>query len=613
MSTKPKVLVIGEPSQAAEEAVRKELGNHAEILHGTGSLDTLRHLSDDEVDVVVVGRDRVRQAFDLLHLLQNRDLLDHLPEGVVLVAPNQTILWANKQFCEWTGAKPGEIVGRPFFAPFQSEDGTEEAEILGPNFCPFHSVKTGGKPVQTTLRVNNRKQYELHVAPIFESDGETLTHMVACLRDVTEQNARQKKLRAIHSATMMLADIPPDQLLSMRAEERIELLKQRIASLAKELNYEVIEIRLIERNHDDPNGKDHPPALKGLLAIGMSPEAAARELYAACEGNGITGFVAATGKSYLCEDTQADPLYLPGATEARSCVVVPLVLLNRIIGTFNVESRVPRAFTQYDKECIEALSYNIAVAINTLDLLAEEEYSVAAKSVERIHGAVALPIDDMLKLTSGILNQYMELPPTETIKRVERLRQIVRHMKSLILEIGATLAPTTASPQPPPPKKEFLSGKRILVVHPEDIVRSNAHSVLEPFGCVVETANTGADAIGMIRATNNEGGYAVIFGARHLPDMNGIEFIERLAEEIPVEPLPFIMLIDDGYDRGHIAVQAKQVWNIDQFVHSSLLRTKVLDAVECVVSRPVRLRSGAQHGHEAPQPRPVPDEIQDKS
>ncbi|GAB6166982.1 response regulator [Thermostilla marina] len=603
MSTKPKVLVIGEPSPAAEEIVRKEVGEHAEILYTTSSLDTLRHSADDDFDLLVVGREQLRGPVGP----PTGNLLDHLPEGVVLVAPDQTILWANKLFCEWTGSTHDEIIGRPFFAPFQSEDGTEEAEILGPNFCPFHSVKTGNQPVQTTLRVNGRRQYELHVAPIFENDGTTLSHMVACLRDVTEQNKQQKKLRAIHNATMLLADIPPNQLLSMRAEERIELLKQRIAKLIKDLNYDVIEIRLLERKPDEPAEKDRPPALKGLLAIGMSPEAADRELYAACENNGITGFVAATGKSYLCEDTQADPLYLPGATEARSCVVVPLVLLNRIIGTFNVESREPRAFTQYDKECIEALSYNIAVAINTLDLLAEEEYSVAAKSVERIHGAVALPIDDMLRLTSGILNQYMELPPSETIKRVERLRQIVRHMKKLILEIGETLTPTTASPQPPPPKKEFLSGKRILVVHPNDNVRSNAHSVLEPFGCVVETANTGTDAIGMIRATNNEGGYAVIFGSRYLPDMNGIDFIERVAQEIPIEPLPFVMLIDDGYDREHIAVKARQIWHIDQFVHSSLLLTKVLDAVEQVINRPVRLRSNPAKGQQAPQPRPVLD------
>ncbi len=44
----------------------------------------------------------------------------------------------------------------------------------------------------------------------------------------------------------------------------------------------------------------------------MTDEAANRALRADTIGNGVTGFVAATGKSYLCEDTSEDPLYLEG-------------------------------------------------------------------------------------------------------------------------------------------------------------------------------------------------------------------------------------------------------------------------------------------------------------
>ena len=44
-----------------------------------------------------------------------------------------------------------------------------------------------------------------------------------------------------------------------------------------------------------------------LLSEGMSPLAATRELLARKEGHGVTGFVAATGQSYLCPDTTKDP------------------------------------------------------------------------------------------------------------------------------------------------------------------------------------------------------------------------------------------------------------------------------------------------------------------
>ena len=50
-----------------------------------------------------------------------------------------------------------------------------------------------------------------------------------------------------------------------------------------------------------------------LLQEGMDAGAAGRILLPATEGNGVTGYVAAVGKSYLCADTRLDPLYLPGS------------------------------------------------------------------------------------------------------------------------------------------------------------------------------------------------------------------------------------------------------------------------------------------------------------
>ena len=58
--------------------------------------------------------------------------------------------------------------------------------------------------------------------------------------------------------------------------------------------------------------------------------------------------MAATGKSYLCENASQDPLYLKAFEGARSSLTVPLLLHNEVIGTFNVESPQPRAFSEND-------------------------------------------------------------------------------------------------------------------------------------------------------------------------------------------------------------------------------------------------------------------------
>ena len=128
--------------------------------------------------------------------------------------------------------------------------------------------------------------------------------LVVTVRDITRQTLQQQKLAAIHQAGMELADLTPDELVQMSVEERIELLKSNILHYTKDLlHFDVVEIRLL----DPKTGRLEP-----LLSVGMEPEAANRVLYAQPQNNGVTGFVAATGKSYLCEDTTEDPLYLKG-------------------------------------------------------------------------------------------------------------------------------------------------------------------------------------------------------------------------------------------------------------------------------------------------------------
>ena len=129
------------------------------------------------------------------------------------------------------------------------------------------------------------------------------------MRDITLEVQQEQKINAIHKAGEELADLTPEELSEMGVEERTDLLKYNIARHMKDLlGLDFIEIRLLDR----PTGRLVP-----LLTEGMTPLAARRELFARKEGNGVTGFVAATGQSYLCPDTAHDPLYLEGAAGAQ--------------------------------------------------------------------------------------------------------------------------------------------------------------------------------------------------------------------------------------------------------------------------------------------------------
>ena len=185
----------------------------------------------------------------------------------------------------------------------------------------------------------------------------------------------------------------PDQLAEMSVEERVELLKLNIRRFTHDLlHYDVVEIRLLDKK----TGRLEP-----LLSEGMTPVAATRELYPKPEGNGVTGFVASTGKSYLCPDTATDPLYIEGASGARSSLTVPLIAQDEVIGTFNVESPQPNAFGEDDLQFAEIFSREIAATLHTLELLSAEKRSTATQSIELISREVALPVDEILAEHGG--------------------------------------------------------------------------------------------------------------------------------------------------------------------------------------------------------------------
>jgi CheY-like chemotaxis protein len=502
-----------------------------------------------------------------LSLFQHEQVLRGTPNGVVLLDSDNTILWSNGRLEEWSDRR--EVVGGNFYAVLRNP------EILGPDFCPFHTALATGTATNSTLRVEDNRFYEIHVAPVPQPEEPT-RQLIVTVRDVTVEVQQQQKLAAIHQAGMQLADLAPEELFQMSVEDRIELLKSNILHFTKDLlKYEVVEVRLL----DQKTGRLEP-----LLSVGMEPEAAARVLYAEPQDNGVTGFVAATGKSYLCEDTTEDPLYLPGAKDAKSSLTVPLLLHDEVIGTFNVESPEPRAFNENDLLFLEIFTRDVAVALNTLELLVAERAAAAAAGVEAIHSAVALPVDEILNDAVNVMERYIGHEP-DVVNRLQRILRNARDIKQVIQKVGQAMAPAAAHPSPPQPQREALLGCQVLLVDEDAAVRSAAHALLERYGCIVETAPNGAQALSMVRAMMVQGNYDAILADIRLPDMNGYELLLALQQVIDVEPLPLILMTAFGYDPGHSIVKARQA-GVTDVLYKPFRLDQLLATVEKVVRVP---------------------------
>jgi PAS domain S-box-containing protein len=102
---------------------------------------------------------------------------------------------------------------------------------------------------------------------------------------------------------------------------------------------------------------------------------------------GITGWVAATGRPLYVPDVQKDPRYVAGMKEVRSEIALPLKIGEKILGVLNVESTELGAFHERDVRILSSLAAQAAVAIENARLYVEierkaEELDTACRDLE---------------------------------------------------------------------------------------------------------------------------------------------------------------------------------------------------------------------------------------
>ena len=539
MVEKPKILCVGDRS-LRDGSLVEQLGHTYDIIEVNDSVQALAALVRGTFASVLIYSDEISDQLRVSSLLQNERIVRGMPDGLVLLDSENTIFWANDCIRRWAGSP--EIIGKNFYEVFH------HPEILGHDLCPFRTVLSTKQPRCSTLRCDDNRFFQVHATPLRNDQEDAAPTLIVTVRDITSETLEQQKLAAIHKAGIELADLTTEEVFNMEVEDRIELLKSNIVHYTKDLlNFDVVEIRLLGEEGGE---------LMPLLSVGIEEIAAKRPLMALPKDNGVTGFVAATGKSYLCQDTTQDPLYIEGCKDAKSSMTVPLIQHDQVIGTFNVESPEPHAFTESDLQFLEIFSRDVAAALNTLELLVAQQANTAQASVEAIHREVALPVDEILNDAVNVMERYIGHEPG-VAKRLQRILKNARDIKQLIHKVGQEMAPAEAVPPfAQIPERQLLRRRKVLVVDVDEAVRSAAHNLLERFGCVVETAHEGGEAVFMVRNVGNEQGYDVIIADINLPDMSGFDLLLKLQSFI--DPVPLVLMKGFGYDPGHAMVKARQ-------------------------------------------------------
>ncbi len=473
------------------------------------------------------------------------DILKILPVAVAVVDTKQKIVWCNPMLGKFCDSDP---IGQQFYRSFGNPD------ITGPDFNPFHTNRRLSKTTFTTFTQRDKgRTFQMISSPIPEPDG-VVKYCLVLVRDVTEQSKAGLKFDLLRGAGKELADLSEQDLQSLTPTARVELLSARIIKYAKEiLHFDTIEIRLLS--------DEEPFLLKSLLDYGMSEEAKKRKLYAFQDGNGITGWVAYHGKPYLMDEPTEDPFYLNGIAGAKSSMTVPLLYHGQVIGTFNVESSKPKAFTENDMMFLQFYANDVATAVHTLDLLTLEQRDAAFRSVSTIFSDVMRPLNNILVETAILLsnNRGADLDLAEHLHLVQ---DHVQDVREIIRRVGETVAPkTTAESEVDCRNYPQLRNKKILVVSNDDSIGEQICKMLFYYGCFVDSAENGTEAIKMIESKR----YDVIFSDIKLPDMSAFACFERAREVLGTPYTPYVfMTVLGSYDGEHVATKAAEFGSNDR-------------------------------------------------
>lgn len=521
----PRVLYVAR--RAADiPAVAELLPDASEVRVVQGADEAVAALRTEPFDLVVSDASELMALARAASHRESENILGQLGLGVCMVNADGSSAWDNPKFQN--------------FPP----DAAEQIRRICVEECrAFTAEQVNANPQRShrrEVRVGDAQVYELTIAPL-QFDGTTVTQVVALVADVSQPRRLQEKIAAIDEAGRELVRLDPEKLSRLDVSDRLALFEEKVIRFSHDLlQFDHLAVRVLDWKHN---------RLETVVATGFSEAARSLEILALPDDNGISGYVAATGRSYICRDIARDPRYLPGIDGARSSLTVPLRLNELIVGVFNVESERVDAFNDDDRQFAEIFARYMAIALHILQLLAVERYTTTGQVAADVDAEVAAPLNDIISdatvlLTGGAMDDASKAVLRRIIDNVDLAKRAIRNVTEPSGISG--LIPVEESRDP------VIDGKRILIAEDEDIIRDTVAEVLSKSGALTVTASDGNKALAMIAAQH----FDLVLSDIKMPCKTGYEVfsaVKAVHEECPV-----ILITGFGYDPEHSIVRASK-------------------------------------------------------
>jgi two-component system, sensor histidine kinase SagS len=462
-------------------------------------------------------------------------ILNTIGEGVCIVDGEGRCNWMNKKMAAWP-PRVHEKIRRTCQEAFQLFSTQVSPQPNNEAPAGFNRSK------RYALNIEDQQFLEMIGSPVISPNGQVV-QVVAVVWDATGTRRLQQKIDAIDKAGRELVRLESDAMSKMNVGQRLKLLEEKIISFTRELmHFDHFAIRLLDRKNNK---------LEVVISQGLPNDALNIELFAEMEGNGISGYVANTGRSYICPDVERDPRYVTGLSNAKSSLTVPLRLHDKVIGIFNIESAQRAAFNEDDRQFAEIFGRYVAIALNILDLMVVERQGVAHKVADDVCAEVAGPLNDIVSDATSLMDDYIGHDDLRgrLQQMIDNVNSVRKSLKQVAEGPNTVLGANEVKEQADDP---VLSGARVLVADDEPNIRGTISDVLRKYHAIVTAVPNGAAAIEQLERHD----FDLIVSDIKMPDKTGYDVFAAARKKNA--NLPVILMTGFGYDPNHCIVRASQ-------------------------------------------------------
>ena len=506
------------------------LDQHTYQVPGVGE-DVMAMIQSGQFDTIMASCSAFTAIERNLVTDQANLVLNTIGEGVLVVNQAGSCAWSNKRMQAYPPAAMEQVL----------QICSRAVEIFNTLGNTYYDDNTAPSK-KFSFPVGQDQHFELIASPVIQAD-QPITQVVAVVWDATRSKRMEQKIDFIDQAGRELAKLESDRIAKLTPSERLNLLRDKIIKTSKELlTFDHFNIRVVD---------ERDKKLEIVIAEGLPPEALEIDLYAQPEGNGISGYVAATGRSYICHDTEKDARYILGIKHCKSSLTVPLRLHDKIIGVFNVESDSVGAFEEDDRQFAEIFGQYIAMALNTLNLLVVERCNTSGQIADSVVQEMAKPLNDIVTEAKLLIDEYIGDDNMRT--RLKKIIEDVEFVRVAVRDVAqGTRTVLGTNDIKPDMQDPILSGKRILIADDEVNIRTTIGDILTKHGCHCVVCKDGFEAITELERAH----FDLVLSDIRMPHRNGYEIFASAQRKD--KSMPVILMTGFRYDPHHSVVRASQ-------------------------------------------------------